>query len=63
MVTITKLRAKDYFKVNEKYVKIKKDGAPTVSVGESLNEVELKSFQDFHKKLESGLKISKTVTA
>lgn len=61
MVTITKLRAKDFFKVNKKYVKIK-EGAPTLSVGEPLNEVELKSIQDFYKKLESGLKISKTVT-
>lgn len=61
MVTITKLR-NDYFKVNEKYVKIR-DNKPTLSDGLTLNQEEDKYFNDFLRKIDSGLKISKTVTA
>jgi hypothetical protein len=61
MVTIEKLR-KDYFKVNQKYVKLK-NGIPTLSSGESLTDIEEKCLQDFNNKIEAGLKIYKTVTA
>ena len=61
MVTITKLRH-DYFKVNEKYIRIK-EGSLIFSNGEAFTEIEKKCFEDFRKKIEDGLKISKTVTS
>lgn len=59
MVTITKLKS-DYFKVNEKYVKIR-DNKPTLSDGLTLNQDEDEGLNLFLRKIESGLKISKTV--
>lgn len=59
MITITKLKS-DYFKVNEKYVKIR-DNKPTLSDGLTLNQDEDEGLNLFLRKIESGLKISKTV--